>query len=71
MNGEDLFVPVEWLYEVTAILGSLLVGAFVWWVKKEFDKNDMEHDRTYKAICHIHRRLDFLGVARDEPGDKP
>ena len=59
---EALTVPIEWAGGLVA----MVVLMFVWWVKREFDKNDREHNRTWRSILHLHKRLDLAGYARCE-----
>ena len=71
MSGDEMVVPIEWLIAVTVFLGSALILSFVWWVKREFKKNDFEHDRTYKSITAIHAKLDAWILGKVYPGSNP
>ena len=56
-------VPTTWF----ALMGGCLIACFVWWLKREFDRNDREHTglkadhrHLHNAIVRIHRRVDHM-----------
>ncbi len=73
---------IEWLIGLVLGLVIALVGGFVWWVRhefkrqhtyvrREFEKNDAEHMKTYNAIIRLHKRMDTLVNDRCYDGPKP
>jgi hypothetical protein len=68
---ENSMVPIAWLVATCLVLGGALVAAFVAWITREFDKHDRAHDRTYKSIIRIHKRLDSLGADKRYDSPKP
>lgn len=56
-------VPASWF----ALVGGILIACFVWWLKREFERNDREHHvlqqdhrNLHAAIVRVHRRVDHM-----------
>lgn len=63
-------VPASWF----ALVGGVLIASFIWWLKREFDRNDREHislasdhKTLHRAITRVHRRMDHIIIHMNLP----
>lgn len=53
-------MPLLWLIGTTSVLGSAIIGSFLWWIRGEFQRVSAQHERLSEDLRRIHLRVDHL-----------